>query len=79
MEAMFRLSPVADDTSLVHNAFMKHARHDLEHSEPASILYEQMIGLNPGSATEGYSSVISAMPLAWALRTTRFVSTCLCS
>ena len=61
MEALFRVSPVAGNGSLVHNAFMKHTHHNLPHAEPASIYFEQMINLNPGSATEGFSSVVSAM------------------
>lgn len=60
-EALLRLSPAAGDKDVLHSEWMKHVHKSSEHSDPCSTYFPNMIDLNPGSAQDGFSSVVSAM------------------
>ena len=60
-EALLRLSPAARNDDVLHSEWMKRVHKSSEHSDPCSTHFPNMIDLNPGSAQDGFSSVVSAM------------------
>ena len=59
-EALLRLSPAAGNDDVLHSEWMKRVHKGSEHSDPCSTHFQNMMDLNPGSAQDGFSSVVSA-------------------